>query len=215
MSRETIILPAREVARMNDKIKESLSALVDGELDAFQTRRVLQEADKDSSVDTTWDSYQRIGRVMRASADGEIDLSAGIMAQISGQVVSDGVSPQAPVQTRWIQRWTGQVAVAAGVAAAVLVGVNVTSPVATHDVLANQSAAPIYVAPNQNPLALPATTFARQSAPVAPINENLQAQLKAQIDGYLVRHAENAAASGGQGLLPLARVMQTKPEDTN
>ena len=213
MSRDTLISPVRDDTRMNDKIKESLSAMVDGELDAFQARRVMQEAEKDSDLDDTWNQYQMIGRVMRDGANADLDLTAGIMARLNGDAVT--VDSPVVVQKSWFQRLSGQVAVAAGVAAAVLVGVNVTAPTTSVPVLAESSATPFSVAPTQNPLALPATTFARQAAPTVPVNEGLQAQLRAQIDAYLVRHAENAAASGGQGLLPLARVMQPKSEDTH
>ena len=46
---------------MNDRIKESLSALVDGETDELEVRRVLNELDKDSELKDTWKRYQLMG----------------------------------------------------------------------------------------------------------------------------------------------------------
>ena len=45
-----------------------------------------------------------------------------------------------------------------------------------------------------------------------PAAQAIQAQLQKEIEAYIIRHAEHSAASGQQGLLPLARVMETDQE---
>ena len=204
-------LGGKEPIQMTDKLKESLSAMMDNEADALESRRVLKHAQTNPEIDQAWDDYQLIGRVMRDGASAQVDLSAGIMAAI-GQ--DNQVVEPAPV-TPWYQRLGSQVAVAAGVAAAVLLGVTMNQQL-TQPSFESQVAESTLVLPTQtNQLALPASTFGQTTRPEVPVNAALQSQLKAQIDAYLVRHAENAAATGGQGLLPLARVMRPQTEETN
>lgn len=207
---------AKDAFAMTDKLKESLSALMDNETDALEGRRVLKAAEQHAELDRAWDDYQLIGRVMRDGANAGLDLSSSIMEQIAEE--SEPAEHDNETSTlAWYQRWTGQVAVAAGVAAAVLVGLNIPqATVSPNQQIAQSSQTTIDLTPvGTNALALPATTFSQQAEPVAeqaPMNPALQAQLKAQIDAYLVRHAENAAASGSQGLLPMARVMRPQGE---
>jgi sigma-E factor negative regulatory protein RseA len=50
---------------MNEQLRQSLSAVVDGEADAFELRRVLDELDRDPELRATWMRYHLIGSVIR------------------------------------------------------------------------------------------------------------------------------------------------------
>ena len=46
---------------MSEKLKGSLSAVIDGEADEFELRRVLDEVDKNEELRSTWERYHLIG----------------------------------------------------------------------------------------------------------------------------------------------------------
>ncbi|MEM6707649.1 MAG: sigma-E factor negative regulatory protein [Pseudomonadota bacterium] len=50
---------------MSDQLNEFLSAAVDGEAEAFELRRVLDEAGKSEALAETWERYQLIGQALR------------------------------------------------------------------------------------------------------------------------------------------------------
>jgi len=50
---------------MTEQLRQSLSAVVDGEADAFELRRVLDELDRDPELRAAWDRYHLIGSVIR------------------------------------------------------------------------------------------------------------------------------------------------------
>jgi sigma-E factor negative regulatory protein RseA len=50
---------------MNERLRQSLSAVVDGEADAFELRRVLDELERDPELRAAWMRYHLIGSVIR------------------------------------------------------------------------------------------------------------------------------------------------------
>ena len=67
-------------AVMTEKLKESLSALYDGEAEQLEARRALKSGATDRECSPV-EHYSVIGDVMRGQGDGlgQIDLSAGVM----------------------------------------------------------------------------------------------------------------------------------------
>jgi len=118
---------------MSEQLKESLSAVMDGEADEFEIRRVLNEAAEDSELRGLWERYHLIRSVMRGEGRklGAVTLGREFWAQIdsdvaaaSSEVVAVESEPEIGRGTsrlRWGQRIAG-IAVAAGVAAAVVIG---------------------------------------------------------------------------------------------
>ena len=119
---------------MSEKLKGSLSAIIDGEADEFELRRVLDEIDKNEELRATWERYHLIGARLRGE---RIDTQAKLRQQVwdeldfaeevddvsqlpSGIAVDD--DPQSQPK-RQLGRWTG-IAVAATVAIAVVLGFN-------------------------------------------------------------------------------------------
>ena len=114
---------------MSEQLKESLSAVMDGEADEFEIRRVLNETADDPELRGVWERYHLVRSVMRGEGRmrGADRLSARFWTQIdAGDEVPPGVVEVAARKPRsnwmtWSQRVAG-VAVAAGVAAAVIIG---------------------------------------------------------------------------------------------
>jgi len=128
---------------MSEQLKESLSAVMDGEADEFEIRRVLNEAENDPELRGVWERYHLVSSVMRG--EGRMlradRLSARFWTQIDAgddaAAADDTTSPAPRAANKrgaWLPRIAG-LAVAAGVAAAVLIafrtGENVTVPPAT------------------------------------------------------------------------------------
>ena len=114
---------------MSEQLKESLSAVMDGEADEFEIRRVLNETADDPELRGVWERYHLVRSVMRGEGRmrGADRLSARFWTQIdAGDEVPPGVVEVAARKPRsnwmtWGQR-VAAVAVAAGVAAAVIIG---------------------------------------------------------------------------------------------
>ena len=118
---------------MNERINESLSALVDGETDELEVRRLLNQLESDDGMRQTWHRYQMMGALMRDEPAVNVDLSRGIAQAIAGEPMDDVVRPETVaaddesvvVEKHSRLRWLASGAVAATVTLAVLVGVRV------------------------------------------------------------------------------------------
>ena len=130
---------------MNDRMKESLSALVDGEADELEIRRVLNQSEHDDNLREQWGRYQLIGSVMRGEPASTTDLSRGIMQALDGVPMDEvpasvseeshnhqsmsaetNATPDANEQKSNRFSWVTSGAVAASVTLAVLLGARLT-----------------------------------------------------------------------------------------
>ncbi|WP_204274557.1 sigma-E factor negative regulatory protein [Vibrio astriarenae] len=120
------------VKRMADK--EKLSALMDGE--ALDDEQLLAYAESDQDAIESWKHYHLIGDVMRGEAPEQPnwDISASVAAALEDEPVHSGADvpqimesqPTPQVAKRQLPAWItqfGQVAVAACVSFAVILGV--------------------------------------------------------------------------------------------
>ncbi len=115
---------------MSETLKEALSAVIDGEADEFELRRVLDEIAKDASLARSWERYHLIGSVLRGErVAGTASMRDRVWEQVSLEGAPEAAEP-APLpdpeksedrggtsSARWIPA-----AVAATVAVAVVVG---------------------------------------------------------------------------------------------
>jgi sigma-E factor negative regulatory protein RseA len=130
---------------MKNRIRESLSALCDGECDELELRRVLNHVENDAEFREQWANFHLIGAAMRGESVDTVDLSKGIMQAIDGEPMdevpgaeqasastsaaapdvetSDATQPKASVLPGWMVSG----AVAASVTMAVLLGARVLS----------------------------------------------------------------------------------------
>lgn len=117
---------------MSEKLRESLSAVMDGEADEFELRRVLNEIDQDPELHALWDRYHEASAVLKrehSTGSGQLRdrvweaLGGGQMdAQDTSSAKNDIVDAKSR-RPRW-GRATG-IAVAATVALAIVVGTGV------------------------------------------------------------------------------------------
>lgn len=102
---------------MSQNTRESLSALMDGESDELELRRVLKALPNDEDAADTWRRYHLARSMMRRERDVDmsVDLSAGVMARLQ-----DEPAPTSKDDST-VTRSAGSVSFArgAGVAAAV------------------------------------------------------------------------------------------------
>lgn len=100
-------------------LDESVSAVMDGEADELELRRVLAAAGEDAALRERWARYQLARDVMhRQAVLPKLDLAAAVSAAIGAE---DAAAPVARPARSW--RHLGRFAVAASVTLAVLAGV--------------------------------------------------------------------------------------------
>lgn len=80
---------------MTEQLRQSLSAVIDGEADAFELRRVLDELGRDAELRATWERYHLIGSVIR----GERTVRSRSAARELAQRVPMAVREAAPAAT--------------------------------------------------------------------------------------------------------------------
>ncbi|MGN5518840.1 sigma-E factor negative regulatory protein [Halopseudomonas sp. Lyrl_26] len=197
----------------SESLRESISALMDGEAEQLEVRRVLHASEQDPDVRRSWERYQLARSVMHKEPwNTGIDLSAGIAAALADE-------PQLAVKARTSSRWKthlGRVAVAASVTVAVLVGVRmvnhdpaVTSQMASVEHGVPATSAPVSAAPAIAPVGAGAVLAGFSShadqkpQPTEQMSEPSDWQ-EQRMGTYLRRHAENNAQSAPQ-LVPYAR----------
>ena len=190
---------------MNDRINESLSALIDGETDELEVRRLLNQLEEDDELRARWSRYQMIGALMRNEPAANVDLSRGIMQAIEGEPMDEVARPASSVAAAAVHkmRWLASGAVAATVTLAVLVGVHSlqqeednlqvaqATDVATPVLLVSQSNMPVQVATTE--------------APALDQAQLEEAQRKLQ--EYVMQHTEQATMGTNRGVMPYARVV--------
>lgn len=181
---------------MNERMNESLSALMDGETDELEVRRILNQLEQDDELRSTWQRYQMIGSLMRGEPAAAVDLSRGIMQALDGEPMDEVRRPQAATASSQRFRWLASGAVAASVTLAVLVGVRMNSAEPDALVAEQQTMQPAAV-----PLA---------SAPAQALPEVDAAQLEAaqrKLQEYVLQHTEQATMTGSRAAVPFARVV--------
>jgi len=103
-------------AGMNQDIRESLSAGIDGELSGEQLRFLLRRLDHDVALQQAWDRYHVAGDGLRRQLP--VLASDGFAAKVMNAIVQDA-GAAAPRRSHWL-RWSAGGAIAASVAAAAL-----------------------------------------------------------------------------------------------
>lgn len=197
---------------MNERMQESLSALMDGQADELEIRRLLKESEHNPNVFASWHSYQLIGAVMRGESVSSVDLSKGIRQALDGEPMDDlqGVRMTGKTSARW--PWlAASGAVAASVMLAVLVGVQWQQ---------QQLAPAALVATNATPIAndtvstlAPALATAQVSAAPAELSAAQQQELEQaqqKLKEYVLEH--NATLDDSQQSLPFARTVKFNQE---
>lgn len=197
--------------KMNDSMRESLSALMDGEASEIELHRILSRVE-DEELRLAWSGMHRNSDIMQGSAAiSAIDISRAV----SQAVAEIGVSPVAgSSSTGGMRRSLISFAVAASVTAVVvfsgqqlLTSSDGVAPAATGSpALVNTSGAvPVRASFGSQP-EQPALTL--QPAMGAGYQELARQRLRK----YSQAHAEQAALNTPQGLVPFARVQDIQSQ---
>ena len=104
---------------MSEQLRESLSALMDGEANAFEVRRVLDEARRDAELRKAWARWQRVSAALQG---GSAQSGAGLADRVWAGLVEDAAASDRDLALPGRQRnWRRLSAWAAASAAAVAV----------------------------------------------------------------------------------------------
>ncbi|MFT6101594.1 MAG: sigma-E factor negative regulatory protein RseA [Granulosicoccus sp.] len=213
-------------------LQESLSALIDGEANELEVRRLLKADDEAFEVlRADWSRYQLASNSMKkASREEHIveyrDLSLSISSAIEKEPahsVKEGKSSNKTNASLW--SGVGRFAVAASVAGAVVLGVQFAPSGFDNQIAETDTATlPSSSVPSSFGQGLPlnadiSTVSNEKSAqnrndertPII-INESTKEQLKQaeeQVNRLMLEHAQNASQNTQQGVLPYARVPES------
>lgn len=190
---------------MSDRLRESVSALVDGEASEMELQRVLANANN-AEVRDCWRAYQ----LTRGALSGDslqfahVDLSA----RISAVLEHEGVPAAAAVSRRLAWRKpAGGLAVAATVAAVVVMGGQMLRSGDEAAPLADAARGRVFPASVATTPASGETTVSSDFsglAPAAAVDPDQEAGR--QLDKLLLQHTERAVIGSGKGTIPYARL---------
>ncbi|MEH6550203.1 MAG: sigma-E factor negative regulatory protein [Pseudomonadales bacterium] len=209
---------------MTKQLRDSISAMLDGEANEMDLARVLKSAASEENDEQReiWRRYHLVSSVMR----GEVDDTSHI--DISRRV-RESLAEEAVIHNR---RFSGllkpfaSVAVAATVTVAILSGTQLYQ-VASGGGNANlqmaavegfNSSAPVTAA--QFPGLSLRTSTGNQPAYTGPVNGavyvdrhvNADALAEERLNAYLYRHVENSTLNSSSGLMPFARMPAAEEE---
>lgn len=181
---------------MNERMNESLSAMMDGEADELEIRRLLNQESQQEMFDR-WQNFQLIGSLLREEPATTLDLSKGVRQALDGEPMDDIPAAPQPVQeNKW--RWLmASGAVAASVTMAVLVSVQWQQSDQNGGVQVAQT------------VATQPATMAVAEAPAVLSTQQQQELKEAQIrlQEYVLKHNDDTSTSANQVMLPHARTV--------
>ncbi len=192
---------------MKERNNESLSALMDGEADELEVRRILNQLDSDDELRDKWKNYHLMGSLMRDESFDSVDLTQGINSALDGEMApsagNDSDVSERPAEvvantakTAWYKPLTS-VAVAASVTLAVLLGVQSIETTDGVSVANNQQ-------PARGELAASTLSLEEQKA-----LEDAQQQLQE----YVLKHPADDVNSTQKGVLPFARIVEFETQN--
>jgi sigma-E factor negative regulatory protein RseA len=220
LRRELIQLNVKVSGRlkiMNERIRESLSALMDDEANELELERVLSQLHGEPRTRETWLRFNQARNAMHGEpmAHQAWDISARVQSCIADDQ-SASSSSFAEFKQR-MMRPLISVAVAASVTATVVIGGQQIAQIDAADPYgASQSvaadASPVGMLNSLGAVPMQAS-YGMQAVPVLqPATRTAYQDLALQRQRkYMQEHAEQAALNSPQGLVPFARVPEIRP----
>jgi len=192
---------------MSERLRESLSAVMDGEANELELERVLSRIGEDAELRQTWVRYSAV----RSLNFG--DHIANLSLDVSGSV-RDAIQAQGAVKpANTVQRFLkplASFAVAASVAATVVIGgqqLYQIGDATTPSIVAGTS--PVGYINSVGATAVQAS-YGTQSVPVLqPTVRTAYRELARQrMQKYMQEHVEQAALNSPEGLIPFSRIQK-------
>ncbi len=200
----------------DDKTNESLSALIDGEMDEHEMVRFIRELQHEAQQQQTWQRYHLIGDALRKNLPAHIDgsfasrVSQAIVAEDihSTTVVKFKPKPNASLQSHsTFSKPLAGFALAASVAAVAYLGVGmiaVDEQVSAPHLASN-------VLPLSSPVIQPATLDGFQTVQGQRWNVDTPA-VESRLNSYLQNHNTLSSVTAMNSLmLPNVRLVETQP----
>lgn len=192
---------------MNESMRESLSALMDGEANEVELHRILANI-SDPELRTAWSTLHRNSDIMRGSAAiSGVDISRAVSESIAGL----GITPVADtVPLGGIRRSVVSFAVAASVTAVVVFSgqqwLTSSAGIAPLGAGSPGLVTPGGAVPVQASFGSRIQPASTQPLPAA--GAGYQELARQRLRKYSQAHAEQAALNTPQGLVPFARVQE-------
>ncbi len=196
---------------MNEKMRESLSALMDDSADELELERLLKHSD-DSELRDTWMRYHAVRHSLSGQAVSHrtLDISARVRESIDSESVA---MPQATLTGR-LGKAVASFAVAASVAAVVVVGglqVGGSGELDSGPAIIAGAVTPVGLS-NQVGAVPVSATYGTQAVPArADVRAAYRELAQQRMQQFMQEHAEQAALNTPQGLIPYARVKHFNP----
>jgi len=203
------------VLNMDEKMSESLSALMDDEANELELERVLAQVSQDRDLRRSWMRYNVAQQAGQGSqiACLDWDISERVKSSLEVLNATDPESAGTGFQQRMLRPFVS-LALAASVAATVVIGGQQLALIGSEDPYDYGRS----VATNASPVgmlnSLGATpvqaSYGMQAVPILePATSRAYQELALQRQRkYMQEHAEQAALNAPQGLIPFARVPQ-------
>jgi sigma-E factor negative regulatory protein RseA len=191
---------------MNEKMRESLSALLDDEANELEVERVLSRIAADAELRQAWVRYNvaQSASTGHACAHLQLDISEQVRASID-----DSTRGKGTLRNRLLQP-LASLAVAASVAAVVVVGgqqiAGLDSDSYSGQAVAG-SVSPVGMVNSLGATSVQASYGTRALPVLQPTAGTAYQELARQrLHKYMQEHAEHAALNSPGGLVPFARV---------
>lgn len=197
---------------MSDNLRESLSAIIDGEANELELERVLSKVEGDDNLRQSMIRYSLARSALRGEqvAAPNADISSRVRAALQQE------SHTARPWGERLRRPLASFAVAASVAATVVLSGQQLAQLGPDSGYDNgtevaTSATPVGLVNSLGATAIPAS-YGTQPVPVLqPATSTAYRELARQRMGrYMQEHAEHAALNSPQGLIPFARVREIR-----
>lgn len=190
---------------MDDRLRETLSAMMDDEADELAVRRLLSCSDQDK-IRGQWQRWQHIHDLMHDHSvatepvSPSLDVSVGVWQRVDGRIAE---TTDAQTGERPGRRW--QWPAVAVVALAMAVGFGAGS--------GWQNSTELTAGLAQTPALAPGETAQVVANTATTMNEvslqGLDKQQWQQVQRYLLEHAQHNSVGAGRGAVGYARVVST------
>ncbi len=173
---------------MNDRLKETLSAMMDDQADELSVRRVLAHSDQ-AEVRDQWQRWQQIRGLMHGTAtlDGATDVSHPVPCVLDGHGEESSPPVVESPRVRRHLHWTAAAMVAVGVLAGFGMGTD----------WGDGGSSDALVAVSGPPAAVVVPEVALQG---------LDEQQWEHLSRYLLEHAQHNSVGAGRGAVGYARL---------
>jgi len=206
-----------KVVVMSERLRESLSAMMDDEANELEIERVLSQVAGDGELRETWSRYQYVRGALSGQSMGfpALDVSASVRDAIDNESSVAGQGSQDSLRQRLL-RPLASLAVAASVTATVVVGGQQLAQIGAGDpgnaqVVTADSPSPVGLIYSPGGTALRASYRNTPQPVLSPVPQAAYNELARQkMEKYMQEHAEHAALNSPQGLIPFSRVPQIK-----